>query len=528
MNKISEGQDSISRKIIKNTVYNIAGSFWGIAIGLVLTPYIIYRIGLERFGIWAIIGTITAFFGLFDFGISTSFVKYIAEFYAKKEDEKISRLVVTSIIFYSLFAVVLILAAWCFARPVLNFMKIPAPIYDEVLCVLLIGIATLGLSQTLGVFSAIPFGLQRMGIPNKVGVVVSLFNIAGTIFVLEHGYGLIGLMINSACMLGISVVINIFVAFNLLPSLRITPRFFDRAILREIFYYGYKVQISNVEGMIIFQIDKVILAHFLNMSMVSLYQLGSTVVYYARSLPLLLISAIIPAVSELNARQDRERLYELYLRGTKYLALVSLPLLTYVFINADLIMFTWMGFGYGNSALVIKVLAPCYLINALSGAATSVALGVGKAGLLAKVALVQLLVNLTLSILLVIKIGFIGVAIATAISLSISAILFILLLHRYMHYSLLPFLRKAIAAPLAGSLFAGAVIIFLNSFIISQKFSRLTGPTVLVAEAVIFGIIYLAIVFKCNCLDRYDRKIIKSYIDIIKTMKMPGRIRPAQ
>ena len=67
---------SISQKIIRNTTFNIIGRFWRILVALVLTPYIIRYIGIERYGIWALIGVVTSYFGLIDFGIGTSFIRF--------------------------------------------------------------------------------------------------------------------------------------------------------------------------------------------------------------------------------------------------------------------------------------------------------------------------------------------------------------------------------------------------------------------------------------------------------------------
>ena len=173
---------SISQKIIRNTTFNIIGRFWGILVALVLTPYIIRHIGIERFGIWAIIGVLTGYFGLLDFGIGTSFVKYISEFYTKKEYEKINQVVNTGFAFYSLLAILIITLSLFIITPLLTFFKIPASLYNEALFVFLLGIILFAISNALSPFGAIQGGLQRMDITNKVAIAISIPSIAGTIF----------------------------------------------------------------------------------------------------------------------------------------------------------------------------------------------------------------------------------------------------------------------------------------------------------------------------------------------------------
>jgi O-antigen/teichoic acid export membrane protein len=501
----------ISERLIRNTSYNAVGRFWNLLVVLALTPYIIGHIGVERYGIWAAIGVLTGYFGLLDFGIGTSFVKYIADFHAKANVRNINRLVVTGFTFYLLFAIALFAAARFFAGPLLAFIKVPSHLHGEALSVFLIGIAVFGASNALSVFSAIQTGLQRMDISNIVAIAISICSIMGTIFVLESGYGLIGLMYNNAAMLGLAGIINIIVAFRILPSLKVALRFFDLDTLRRLFDFGYKVQITRLEGIFTFQTDKIIIAHFLNVGLVSFYQLGSTVVMQARELPLLLITALVPAVAELDARKDKERLYELYLRGTKYVALVGLPVLTYVFVNAHLIMFAWMGFGYERSALVIRVFAPCYMINILTGVGTSLAFGMGRPDMQAKLGAAQLLLNLALSIALVLKMGFIGVVVATLISLSLSSICFIFMLHGYLRYDVMPFLKKVVAVPLVSCLLAGITIFLCNAFI-NMQMSRPASLTLLIAEGAAFMAVYCVLVAKGRYLDRRDREILAAYI----------------
>lgn len=502
---------SVSKRLIKNTVYNAIGRFWNLLAGVALTPYIIGHIGIERYGIWVTIGVLTGYFGLIDFGIGMSFVKYIAEFYAKGENENINRIIVTGFVFYLLLTIALFAAARFYIGPILTFIKIPSHLHGEASTVFLIGIALFCLSNALSVFSAVQTGLQRMDISNKVTIAISICGIIGTVFVLKNEYGLVGLMVNNAAMLGLGSIINVILAFRLLPRLRFAPRFLDFGMLKRSLNFGYKVQITRLAEVATFQSDKVIIAHFLNMGAVSLYQLGNAVAAQARYISLLLVTALIPTVAELDAKNDKKRLYELYLRGTKYVALIGMPLLAYVFVNAHLIMFAWMGFGYEKSALVIRVFAPCYMINILTGVGTSMAFGMGRTDIQAKAATLQPLLNLILSVVLVIKMGFVGVAVATLISLSFTSMLFMRMLHGCLQYRILPFLRAVIIAPLGSSFLAGGALFFCNGFI-NARLSRPATFMLLILEAVVFMAVYFMLVYKSNYLDRYDREMLAAYI----------------
>ena len=211
-------EQKLSQKIIRNTIFSIIGRFWGVLVALFLTPYIIHHIGVERYGIWAVIGVLTGYFGLLDFGVGSSFVKYIAEFYTKKDWGKMNQLVNSGIVFYSIFAIFIIGLGFVLINLLLPIFKIPPHLYHEASFVFLFGIALIGVSSALSAFGSVADGLQRMDISSKVGLVMSIPNIAGVIYFLEKGYGLRGLIINNGIVLGLNNIIDIIIAFKLLPE----------------------------------------------------------------------------------------------------------------------------------------------------------------------------------------------------------------------------------------------------------------------------------------------------------------------
>ena len=67
----------LSQKIIRNTLFNLIRRFWAMFVALLLTPYIVSKLGTQRFGLWPLISVITGYFGLLDLGIGLSFIKKV-------------------------------------------------------------------------------------------------------------------------------------------------------------------------------------------------------------------------------------------------------------------------------------------------------------------------------------------------------------------------------------------------------------------------------------------------------------------
>lgn len=500
-------EESLSEKIIKNTLFNAAGRFWTLAVGLLLTPYIISRVGLELYGIWAFAGVLTGYFALLDFGVGASFVRYISGYHARKDIGSISRLVSTGTMFYLLLSVLLVPLVFPAMGPLTDFFGLPPGARAEATFVLRAGVVIFFLSGAAGAFQAVQTGLQRMDITNAISAAASLPLIAGTIYALENGHGLRGLILVSASVAMLTGGLNAAAAYRLLPGLRVSPRLASMEMFRTLFGFGFKLQFSRVADLVVFQADRLLIAYFLNVGAVGLYQLGSTVAMSVRQVPLLLVSALLPAASDLDARSEHQKLSELYLRGSKYLALTGVPAVFFAISAARPLMQAWMGPGYEDAALVVQLLGGGYLVNLLAGAGTSVGAAKGRPEFQMRAAIISGVSNLLLCAVLIQWLGFAGAALAAAVSLVLGPLYFFGRLHALLGVSTAEAAKRLLLPPLLAAGVPAALFLGLNYWL-SLRWPQLgrTGALALLAgEGLLFAAAYAAVVLRAGCLDAYDR-----------------------
>ncbi|MBL7196664.1 MAG: flippase [Candidatus Omnitrophica bacterium] len=498
-------EQSISKKIIRNVIFNIIGRFWGILVVLFLTPYIIGHIGIERFGIWALIEVLTGYFGLLDFGVGYSFRKYIAEFYAKRDYKRINEVVNTGFIFYSIFAATVIILAFFNIDFLLSIFKISPNLHKEVSFVFLVGIIIFGFNSAFSSFFVVREGLQRMDITNKIAIIVSIPKIIGVVFFLESGYGLPGLMLNSAIMFLISSIINFVAVFKLLPELVFNPFLSSWRVFKRLFAFGFKIQVSKFAGLFHFQMDKFLLAYFLNVSFVTFYAVASQVASKIMELPMMIITVIEPAASELDAKLDRQRLIELYSRSMKYVILSALPISLLVVLLAKPFIELWLGQGYDKAILTLQILVGAYFINLLTGPGFCILNGIGKPQYAMRSSIVAAVLNAVLSIVLVIKIGYFGAVFGTASAMLIAAFYFLFMFYQVSAISFWNSFSKICLKPLM----VGLLSFLLGSIIIKNI------PEFNWAGLVISGLAYLALflalIFITGYIDSYDKVLINRY-----------------
>jgi O-antigen/teichoic acid export membrane protein len=87
----------VRRYLLISTLSNYAGQFVTFAVWLLLTPFIVHRLGVADFGLWAIAGSLLLFGRLFDFGISHAVAKYVAECRGRGDFERASVMVATAL-----------------------------------------------------------------------------------------------------------------------------------------------------------------------------------------------------------------------------------------------------------------------------------------------------------------------------------------------------------------------------------------------------------------------------------------------
>ena len=300
-------------------------------------------------------------------------------------------------------------------------------------------------------------------------------------------------------------------AFRLLPRLRLDVFSADRDTFRRLLGFGVRLQVSRFANLVSFQADRLIISYFLGIHLVAFYQLGAAVLSHARQIPLLLISALIPAVSEMEQLCRHAYLQELYVRGSRYLIAMSLPFLFFLLAGADEIMFIWMGLGYERSAWVIRVLAVGYSAATVTGVASSIAAGCARTDIDMKFGLLMAGMNLFLSIVLAMAFGFKGVVIGTCISLTLASAYFVRLFHRHVirmpqveFYRL--FLLPAVCCLVAVFFMS---IPDIATGLRALSLSRVARLWLLLLKAVLFFAAYAACLLQMRYFDAYDLGVVR-------------------
>ncbi len=492
-----------SKKFVTNTFFNVLGRSWSFLTALLLTPYILSHLGVNDFGMWVLLTVFINWFNLFELGLGSSFVKYISAYYTHRDYDRINHVLFSGLLFYSAFGVLLVFIGLALEPLFSWFRMAPAPgVYFLILM-------SCALQNIATMFLSVFKGIQRMDKSNTIEITLSLVNVGGTVLFLEAGFGMLGLAINALLSAVIAVFVTWLTVARVLPELSLGWHY-DGKLLRAMFGYGAKMQVSRLGGMVCFQMDKLIISRLMGTAAVSFYEVSSRLTSFMRAVPLVMLSALIPATSELGARNDREKILRTYWLASRYVAMVTVALVAYVVLEAESLVTLWLGKGFEQSAVLIRILAIGYGVNALGGAASQTGAGVGRPEFDMRSTVLLMTLNPILSMLLVRQFGAAGAAAGTSAALVISAVYLLVIFHqKYVEASVWTALRGIYARPILSAGLASLAVLVVHREIPGLPAladTRFLIPLKVLADFLVFAPVYMVLLVAFRQVTAIDRK----------------------
>ena len=169
--------------MINNTLAVFALRMWGLIISLVMLPFIINHIGIERYGIYFLVYAITGYFGhssqmtglmkVASFGIGASIPKFIPEFLAKNDKEMVNKVINTTFFIYAALGIIVASIMFIFGTFFLSVFNIPSEFIGEARTVTyLAGISTF-FAFSFGCFPSVIKAMEKFMVNSIISFIVS-------------------------------------------------------------------------------------------------------------------------------------------------------------------------------------------------------------------------------------------------------------------------------------------------------------------------------------------------------------------
>lgn len=476
-----------------------------IGTGIFLMPFTVRHLGKAQYGLWMLVASVTYYFGLLDLGYGNGVVRHIVEADARGDARAMNRIVSTFVCVYAAIgAAACIVCALVILYALPRFPNLSASDVRTAQIVLAILGARIAIGYPMTVFGAVTNARQGFVLNNSIAIAVVILNAVVTYAVLAAGGGLIALVSTTAAVSATGYIGYAWSAWRVFPELEIRPRHFSRQDWREVSAFSMYLFVVGLGSQISFNVDNLVVGAYLGTAAVAVYVVAARVGEYQRRVCDQFSGMLFPVVVGLGARGDRDGLRAALVDGTRVSVLLVVGVTTCLVGFAQPLIEHWMGAGFEGSVASFYVLAFVGVLMVSHAAQSNILLATGGHRLVALIWIAEAAANLALSLILVRRFGAVGVALGTALPMTIGHVFVMtpaacrrvdLAMGRYLAQTVVPALASAVPAIAC----AVALRIFLPP---------LTTTMVLV-EAAATGALYVFTVAAAG-LDRSTRRL---YID---------------
>lgn len=332
-------------RLAANILANLAGQGWSIVISLLVIPFYIKLMNIEAYGLIGFYGTLQTLSLVLDLGLSTTMNREMARYSDRSEKAQEARdLVRTLEVGYWAIGISiglgLVIAAPLIAH---HWLKTSAiSVADVQRALILMGIL-MALQWPIGLYGSGLMGLQKQLVLNIVAISMSAVGSGGAVLVLW----LVSPTITAffawqALVAAVYVAIFALLMWRSLPHCDQAPRL-DFGLVRNVRRFAAGMAGLGFSGIILTQLDKVILSKLLSLEMFGYYSVAGVLGrgLYVFITPL--FNAFFPRFSALVARDDGGALKPLYHLGSQLMAALIIPVAAVVSLFSYEILLLWTG-----------------------------------------------------------------------------------------------------------------------------------------------------------------------------------------
>lgn len=380
---------------------------------LISVPLTANYLGVERYGLWATIGSLLALLSFADLGIGNGLLNAMAECHGRNDRERARRYIASAFLTLGGLALALgigfaVVYPWIPWRRVFNLSD-PLAIAEAgpataaiVLCLIA--------SVPLSIVQRVQQGYQEGFVDSAWSAVGKLLSVFGLLLAVFFKSGLPWLVLAVAGLPVLVTAANGLVLFGYRkPFLR--PRFGDAqaAYTKKIIETGFLFFIVQVAAAAAFSADSLILAHWIGPKAVAEYAIVYQMFGFGPIMLSMFLNALWPAYGEAMVRGDSQWIRTAFRRSIAIGLAVNVPYAVVLMFAGNTVIHLWIGNTITAPFIVLAAFAIWTMMNSFNGAIAVFLNGANAMKFQAVCASAMACVNLILSIALTRLLGLSGV-----------------------------------------------------------------------------------------------------------------------
>lgn len=365
-----------------NVGWNLLGQAGLLILGFLAVPFLMRGLGKEGYALYGLLGLMSGYLCLLNFGASNATMKFIPEHAARGEGRSLWGVIQASLILHTggvlvgSAAVLLTLGYW-----VQGFFKVGVELQTAgawviagaaaaaVFCSLIHG--------ALGIFQ----GLHRFELANLTTLLQTGLVLLGSVLLLHLGYGLKAVAVLFVSVNAVIATAAWAAALTLLP-LPWKAEYLRRpetGQARRFLGYALTVFLAQLAWSVVFQWDKAIIGYFLPLSELTYYLIPAFILQKFWILANAVSITSFPLMSELSGLGEHDALRRVYKQCSGLVLWSIVPGFAFLFALAPQFLTLWLGSDFSlHGTWPLRYLLTGYFLYLLSAMPMAAAYGLDR------------------------------------------------------------------------------------------------------------------------------------------------------
>ena len=412
------------RSVSKRFIFNVLSSYLGtgihLALQFIIVPVLINTYSIEGYGLYVILTFFSLFNGLtfIDFGTQSYVISKISKFYIKQDYKSYSATIKDYLVIVTILGLIFLLIFYVYGRELSTIIFDPNT-FDNVntsLFVLSIGISLFIDFLLMYCYTILESILRKDLIEISRVMRIGIFA-CGVIFLVDYGDSFDKLLMYYIFSSVLTLIAAGLMTIILMKGVFVTNVKASIIGIKDIFTESKSIFSTRIIGFINNHSSKLIIASLLPLGVLAQYDISLKIVNLIRTVSSKANQiGILPYSSYLSESESKGKLSGFFLKTTKYILLLIIPLTLLVINYSSEIIYLWLEeSGTGNTKLITLLLIQILILTLISSGSIII-ISINKVNKIVKISLINSIVLLSLLCFSIYNIGMIGVGYALLFS----------------------------------------------------------------------------------------------------------------
>lgn len=342
-------------------------------IGLVLTPFMIQKLGDSEYGLYTLIGSLVGYISVLDFGLNNTIIRFVAKYRALKDTKGEQNFLATTMLIYGVIATLIsITGIFLYCNLDTIFQKLTADEIDKAKIMFVILIFNLSITLPGGAFAAISNAYEHFVFPRTLNIVKYVVRSLLLVSLLLLGSDAVGIVVLDTVINILVISINAYHVFKIL-GVKMKLHRFEFPLVRQIFNYSFWIFIFAMVGQFQWKSGQVILGMVSGTTAVAIFGVGIMLGTYYGTFSTAISGVFLPRATKMTVLEaSGSELTSMMIRIGRFSLITLLMILGGFFLYGQQFIALWVGKTYETSWLIALIIMFSYTLPLVQSFANSI------------------------------------------------------------------------------------------------------------------------------------------------------------